>query len=314
MEVDMISKIKTNSRAEWLALRKQYIGGSDAAAVVGMNPFSSPFSLWAEKVGRAPEFEGNLATEVGSFLEEFVAKKFERETGKTVRRCNLSLVNDKYPWAIANVDRLIVGEDAGLEIKTTSELNMKSFKNGEYPGNYYCQCCHYLSVTGKARWYLAVLIGNREFRIFTIERDEGELKALMDAEREFWNTYVLTGKTPPVDGHSATGQAIRDMFQVDAGGSADLSSLEDVFIRRKAINEQIRALKTDLDGLDNQVKVAMGSASSGVCGRYSVSWKLQASSALDRDKIHEDFPELDFSQYAKQARVFRVTEKKQRTA
>ena len=182
----MIQRFKTENREEWKALRKKYIGGSDAAAIVGMNSFSSPFSVWAEKTGQVPEFEGNLRTEVGTYLEEFVAQKFEDETGKSVRRCNLSLVNDTYPWAIANVDRMIVGEDAGLEIKTTSALNLKAFKGGEYPDNYYAQCVHYLAVTGKAKWYLAVLIGNADFKIFEIERDEAEIKALMDAEKDFW--------------------------------------------------------------------------------------------------------------------------------
>lgn len=310
----MINRIKTENREEWKALRKQYIGGSDAACVVGLNPFASAFSLWAEKVGKTPEFEGNLATEVGTFLEEFVAKKFEKETGKTVRRCNLSLVNDAYPWAIANVDRLIVGEDAGLEIKTTSELNTKNFKNGEYPGNYYCQCVHYLAVTGKARWYLAVLIGNREFKIFTIERDEDEIKALMDAEREFWNSYVLPKKTPPVDGHSATGEAIKKLFDIEDADNVDLSGFGDMFRQRKALNDQIRSLKSELDSIDNQVKVAMGSASKGFCGRFTVSWKTQNTSGLDRDRIKADFPEIDLSKYASQSRIFRVTEKKEKTA
>lgn len=310
----MITKIKTNGREEWLALRKQYIGGSDAAAVVGLNPFASPFSLWAEKTGNLPEFEGNLATEVGTYLEEFVAKKFEKETGKTVRRCNLSLVNDKYPWAIANVDRLVVGEDAGLEIKTTSELNMKRFKNGEYPDNYFCQCCHYLAVTGKARWYLAVLIGNREFRTFTIDRDEDEIKALMDAEKDFWCNYVLARKTPPADGHSATSETIKKLFSEEAGDSIDLSGFADILQQRKAVNEQIRRLKEDLDGIDNRVKIAMGSAAKGTCGRFSVSWKLQNTSGLDREKIKADYPEIDFSKYASQSRIFRVTEKKEKTA
>lgn len=307
----MITKIKTSSREEWRALRKQYIGGSDAASVVGMNPFSSPFSLWAEKVGKTPEFEGNLATEVGTFLEEFVAKKFERETGKTVRRCNLSLVNDEYPWAIANVDRLIVGEDAGLEIKTTSDLNMKRFKNGEYPGNYYCQCVHYLAVTGKKRWYLAVLIGNREFKIFTIERDEEEIKALMEAECSFWQKYVETRKAPPADGSGSTSEAIRQIFNVESGDTVELPGMDSIFQQRALIQKQIKQLKEQQDELDNQVKVAMGSASKAICGMYSVSWKLQDTGGLDRDRIRKDYPGIDFSKYAKsQTRVFRVTEKR----
>lgn len=181
-----ITRVKTANREEWRKLRSGYIGGSDAAAVVGLNPYASAYSLWAEKTGRTAGFAGNLATEVGTYLEEFVAKKFERATGKKVRRCNQSILNSLYPWAIANIDREIVGEDAGLEIKTTDSLNLKKFSGGEYPANYYVQCVHYLAVTGKARWYLAVLIGNREFRHFTIERDEGEIAALMAAEDDFW--------------------------------------------------------------------------------------------------------------------------------
>lgn len=212
-----ITRVKTASREEWKKLRSGYIGGSDAAAVVGLNPYASAYSLWAEKTGRTAGFAGNLATEVGTYLEEFVAKKFERVTGKKVRRCNLSILNSLYPWAIANIDREIVGEDAGLEIKTTDSLNLKKFSGGEYPANYYVQCVHYLAVTGKARWYLAVLIGNREFRHFTIERDEGEIAALMDAEDDFWQR-VKNNTPPDADGSQATTEAIKTIY---AGGCDD---------------------------------------------------------------------------------------------
>ena len=203
-----IKKVKTKNHDEWLKLRSQYIGGSDAAAVVGMNSFSSPYSLWAEKTGKTPGFSGNLATEVGTYLEEFVAQKFAQETGKKVRKCNYSFLNSKYPFAIANIDREIVGEDAGLEIKTTDSLNLKKFKNGEYPENYYVQCVHYMAITGKKRWYLAVLIGNKDFRWFTIERDEAEIAALMGAEKAFWE--CVKNNTPPeMDGSNATTESIK---------------------------------------------------------------------------------------------------------
>ena len=71
-----LTRLKTKNREEWKTLRKKHIGGSDAAACVGLNPFSSAYSLWAEKTGKIPEFEGNLATDVGTYLEEFIAKKF----------------------------------------------------------------------------------------------------------------------------------------------------------------------------------------------------------------------------------------------
>lgn len=310
-----LQMIPYGSREEWLAVRRGYIGGSDAGAIVGMNPYSSAFSVWAEKTGKVQEFEGNVATRVGTELEALVAKLFAEETGKAVQRCNFTLVNPEYPFACANIDREIIGEDALLEIKTTNSWeNVKKFRNGEYPGMWYAQMTHYLAVTGARKAYLAVLIESRDFRIFELERDEEEIRALMDAEREFWNGYVLPKKTPPADGHSATSEAIKKVFDTEAGDSADLTGFEDVFRQRKALNEQLKNIKAELDGLDNRVKVAMGSNSSGKCGLFSVSWKIQNTSGLDREKLKADFPEIDLSKYATQARVFRVTEKKPKSA
>lgn len=310
-----LKMIPYGSHEEWLKIRKGYIGGSDAGAIIGLNPYNSAFSVWAEKTGSVPEFEGNISTRVGTYLEDLVAKLFMEETGKQVQRMNFTLVNPDYPWACANIDREVIGEDAVLEIKTTTSFGaIKKFRSGEYPEQWYGQMVHYLAVTGAKKAYLAALENNRELRVFELERDEEEIKALMDAEREFWNTYVLPKKTPPVDGHSATSEAIKKIFSEEAGDSIDLSGFLDVFQQRKAVNEQIKNLKTELDGLDNRVKVAMGSMAKGTCGRFSVSWKLQNTSGLDRDKIKADFPEIDFSKYASQSRVFRVTEKKEKTA
>jgi len=310
-----LKMIPYGSHEEWLKIRKGYIGGSDAGAIIGLNPYNSAFSVWAEKTGQTPEFEGNISTRVGTYLEDLVAKLFMEETGKQVQRMNFTIVNADYPWACANIDREVIGEDAVLEIKTTTSFGaIKKFRSGEYPEQWYGQMVHYLAVTGAKKAYLAALENNRELRVFELERDEEEVKALMDAEREFWNTYVLPKKTPPVDGHSATSEAIKKIFSEEAGDSIDLSGFLDVFQQRKAVNEQIKNLKTELDGLDNRIKVAMGSMAKGTCGRFSVSWKLQNTSGLDRDKIKADFPEIDFSKYASQSRVFRVTEKKEKTA
>lgn len=300
---------------EWLSIRRGYIGGSDAGAIIGANPYASAFSVWAEKTGRVPEFEGNVSTKVGTYLEDLVAKLFMEETGKKVQRCNFTLVNEKYPWACANIDREVIGEDALLEIKTTSSWeNTKMFRNGEYPDMWYCQMTHYLAVTGCRKAYLAVLIESREFRIFELERDETEIEALMRAEKEFWSNYVIPVKTPPVDGHSATTDAIRKLFTEEAGGEADLSDFSALFQRRKALTESQKQIRTEIDGIDNQLKTVMGTAPTGKCGAFSVSWRLQKTSALDREAIKADYPDIDFSKYQSQSRVFRVTEKKVKSA
>lgn len=306
-----ITKVKTASREEWLKLRSQYIGGSDAAAVVGLNPFSSPYALWAEKTGQIPCFAGNLATEVGTFLEEFVAQKFAAETGKKVRKCNQSFLNSDYPFAIANIDREIVGEDAGLEIKTTSELNMKKFKGGEYPANYYCQCVHYIAMTGKQRWYLAVLIGNRDFQWFTIERDEAEIAALMCAEADFWE--LVKNRTPPVaDGSRATTDAIKTIFAESSEDTVDLTLKLPALLQYIDLGKQIAELETLRDEAANRIKSFMGDAGGGECDGYRVSWKSSTRRTFDSKKFAKENPGLDLTGYYKEtsARTFRVTEMK----
>lgn len=307
-----ITKVKTESHEEWLNLRSKYIGGSDAAAVVGLNLFSSPYSLWAEKTGRKQGFSGNLATEVGTYLEDFVAKKFATETGKRVRNANLSFLNSDYPWAIANIDREIVGEDAGLEIKTTSEMNLKKFKGGEYPENYYCQCVHYLAVTGKQRWYLAVLIGNREFRWFTIERDEAEISALMTAEKTFWEEYVGKDIPPEADGLSATSDAIKTIFAESDDTTVDLTPYGKEIQQYIEFSSQIKELEKMREEAANTIKAFMGSSGAGESGSYKVSWKTQSRRTFDSNRFADENKNVDLSEYYKNTstRVFRVTKRK----
>lgn len=306
-----ITKVKTANHEEWQKLRSQYIGGSDAAAVVGMNPFASPYSLWAEKTGKVPGFAGNLATEVGTYLEEFVAQKFAHETGKKVRKCNQSFLNSEYPFAIANIDREIVGEDAGLEIKTTDSLNLKKFKGGEYPANYYCQMVHYLAVTGKQRWYLAVLIGNKEFKWFVLDRDEAEIAALMGAEADFWE-LVKKDIPPAVDGSKATSEALNAVYANSNDEVVDLHSFGMDMRRYMALKQQAKELDNQAEEIANHIKATMGEAGRGECADYKISWKSQTRRTFDSKRFARENPDIDLSSYynSSSSRVFRVTESK----
>ena len=306
----MITKVKTANHEEWLKLRSRYIGGSDAAAVVGLNHYSSPYALWAEKTGKIPGFAGNLACEVGTYLEEFVAQKFSQETGKKVRKCNQSFLNSQYPFAIANIDREIVGEDAGLEIKTTDTLNMRKFRGGEYPENYYAQMVHYMAVTGKQRWYLAVLIGNKEFKWFTLERDEAEIAALMTAEEEFWK-LVEMDISPAVDGTAATTGAIGAIYaNSDDSVIADLTAHNADIARYIELGKQIKELEAQRDEAANRVKEFMGECGGGECEGFRVSWKSQTRRTFDSKRFAKENPDIDLSGYYKttNARAFRVSE------
>ena len=108
-------------REAWLKVRNNGIGGTDASVIMGMSRFKTLHRLWAEKTGRfTPEsLDDNEAVHFGALLEEVVADEFSLRTGKKVKRHGL-LQSLEHPWMLASVDRLVVGEEAGLECKTAS--------------------------------------------------------------------------------------------------------------------------------------------------------------------------------------------------
>ena len=296
--------------AEWLEERQKSIGGSDAPSIIGLNPWSSPYTVWADKLGKIPPKEDNEAMRLGRDLEDYVAKRFTEETGKKVRRENFLLTNPQYPFAHANVDRMVVGEDAGLECKTTSVLNLKNFKNGAFPDTYYVQCVHYLMVTGCQKWYLAVLVLGKEFKVFEIERDEDEIKALAESEEAFWK-YVETETPPPADGTASTTDTLTTIYPESNEDSVNLFAYERDLEQYMALTAQIKELEKLKDEAANKVKAFLGEAGRGDTDRYKVSWTSTSRSTFDAKRFAADHKELDLSEYYKSSsyRTFKVSER-----
>lgn len=288
----MIRKIPTAnmSKEDWEKLRSTTIGGSDAAAILGMNPHKSAYALWAEKTGKViPEdISQKEAVRLGTDLEDYVARRFMEATGKKVRRENATIFRDDMPYAHANYDRLVIGENAGLEIKTTNALHLSKFKNGEFPANYYCQCVHYMMISGLKRWYLAVLVLGIEFKVFVIERDEAEIEALRMAEENFW--YQVQNDLPPeIDGMDSTVDALNAEFPVSepdseidlTGCAVDLAILDEC-------TQQIKALEEKKAAAQARIMEAMGSAERGGYGSYRVTWKSQKRQTFDRKRFEKE--------------------------
>lgn len=306
----MINEYEFKNHDEWLSIRSKYIGGSDAGAVIGLNPYKSAYALWAEKTGRIDGFEGNMATKVGTYLEEFVAKLFEEETGKRVRRKNRTMVNDLYPFACANVDRLVVGEKALLEIKTTTSIPiMKQLRGTEFPEAYYSQVTHYLAVTGLPKAYLAVLINCRELKIYELERDQGEIDALMKAEAEFWE--CVKNDTPPeVDGSDATTDTLVAMYPNSSGREVDLFGFGVELEEYMRLGEEIKTLTTMRDERANIIREYMRDASAGVSDHYKVTYNTSTSKRFDEKKFAADHKDMDLSKYYTESSTRRFLVKK----
>lgn len=308
---ELLNKIPTATmqREEWLEERRKCIGGSDAAVIVGMNPYVSPYMLWADKTGKLPEKEDNEAMRQGRDFEEYVASRFTENTGKKVQKMNYMLKSSKYPFASANIDRKIVGEKAGLECKTTSVLNLKRFKDGEYPENYYVQCMHYMAVTGYQKWYLAVLILNKDFMVFEIERDEEEIKALMGAEERFWRDYIETNTPPLLDGLEATTKAMNQLYPRSNLEKKELYE-ESAIQRYLQLKKQVSDLEKEKERYEQILKQEMENSETGVCGKYTVNWKNKSKNTFDYKKFVKNNPDVDVSQYFKESiyRTFSIKE------
>lgn len=299
-------------REEWLEYRRKSIGGSDAASILGLNPYSSPYSVWADKLGVIPEKEDSEAMRLGRDLEDYVAKRFTEATGKKVRRENHILINPDYPFAHANVDRVIIGEDAGLECKTTSTLNLKRFKNGEFPETYYVQCVHYMMITGAKRWYLAVLVLGREFMHFTIERDEDEIAALAQSEEAFWQ--LVEERTAPIaDGSASTTDTIGAIYSEGREGeSVNLMAYDRDMALFLTINAQIKELEKSRDEAANRIKAFLGESEYGASDKYNVSWSNGERRSFDYKSFQKEHSDIDLSGYFKVSkyRTFKIQEQK----
>ena len=278
------------SHQDWLEQRRRGIGGSDAAAACGVSPWKTPFALWLEKTKRAEPDDSlskNDAVHFGTLLEDVVAKEFERRSGLKVQRRNAIFQSDDNPFMIADIDRAIVGQNAGLECKTTSAYNASAWEGDSIPDNYLLQVQHYMSVMGWEKCYVACLIGGQDFVWKPVARNDALIDALIKTEKEFWERNVLEDIAPDI---CATDDLTR---LYPANTNLDLLEADERAIETARhilnIDEQIKRLKVSSDILKNELKLLIGDHAGikGVC-----TWKQNKS------KAETDWERLAFDLYA----------------
>ncbi len=266
---------------EQIEERKNYIGGSDVAGILGLSRWSSPLRVWAEKRGliEPDDLSEVLEVELGNELEDFIARKFMKRTGKKLVRHKETIHHPKHPFLAANVDRLVVGEDAGFEAKTTNAWKHREWQDEEIPQEYILQCMHYINVTGKQRWYLDGLIGNHEIKSRVLDRDEiNQTKnVLLEIEKKlvsFWNDFVLTGIQPTFIRANDT-DTLAQLFPNAVEGT--IIQLTDEFNKKV---EELAAISSDKKSLDlrenqikNEFKATIKTNEIGDTGLYKISWK-----------------------------------------
>ena len=178
------------SKEDWLRYRKCGITGTDAGAILGLNPYRSAFQVYHDKISDTTENIDNEAMRQGRDLEDYVAQRFTEATGLKIRRANAIYQSEEHPLLLADFDRLIVGQKAGLECKTVSPFSADKWADGKIPAHYLAQVDHYLAVSGFDCWYVAALIFGRELVIHKIVTDKQVISDLIDKEERFWTNHV----------------------------------------------------------------------------------------------------------------------------
>ena len=298
--------------------RQKYIGGSDAGAIFGLNPYKSAYTLWCEKTGKISGYvPDNDAMKTGRDLEAYVAQRFEEATGKKVRRDNHKYTLAEYPYMVGHIDRRVVGENAILECKTASAFQDSDYRSGKYPGHYYTQCQHYMAVTGAKRAYLAVLCGSH-FYHFTFDRDESEIATLLAAEAHFWS--LVENDTPPeIDGSESTEDTIIQLYgdgwhdgTINLATSKEINTSIEII---EDIKKQIKDLKDIQSEHENRIKEAMGENAVGLADGWKISWKEQSRTTVDSKALKTKHPEIyDECTKTSTSRVFRLTKTKKETS
>ena len=291
---------------DWLKLRKTGIGGSDAGAICGLNPYASPMSVYRDKTSEDFSALDSEAMRQGRDLEDYVARRFTEATGLKVRRSNMMYRSEEHPFMIADIDRLIVGEDAGLECKTASAYNADKWKDGQVPLHYLIQCCHYMAVTGRNAWYIAVVILGQEFKYARIDRDEQLISQLVAIEEAFWNNHVLPRVIPAPDGSKACDEVLEQYFHRARKESAiPLIGFDEKLNRRTELLGQIAELEREQKQIEQEVKLYMQDNELASSDRYRVSWTNVDTARLDTKRLKVEKPEIyqDFAKITSSRRL-----------
>lgn len=267
---------------EWHAARREFIGASDAAAMLGLHPWSGPLSLYMSKTEPSFREPTNDQMRIGDALEPVILGWWAREVGEGIDRELATLVHRDERRMAANLDAwgLLEGERIVVEAKKADWRSRESFEawrdglaqpTGKWAA-YWIQVQQQLEVTGCERGHLAVLIGD-SFDHVEIPRNRAFGAALRRQIGAWWKRHVEGGELP--EASTLDGRAL-NAIPAHEGEEVDLSEYRETVLRLRAIKDALKALKKERDELETRLKNALGNAERGTFGDEDikpVTWK-----------------------------------------
>lgn len=260
------------------AIRQQYIGSSDAAAVCGLSPYGTAYDVWAMKTGRIPPKKENKAMHAGRFLERAVLDWWQEQRGDTLSRDQLFVAKDN--MRIANVDALLLSPTPAelVEAKTNNVFGYGAQAWDDGPPIYVVvQVHHQMSVLddhvpGIQVAYIPVFMGGRGFEVYTIQRSQALIDQIRQEEEDFYINHILTD-VPPAEGPSMD---VAKVMRRVVGKMVDMGNelIEAWDAARKA---RLAAAKEE-DAAKEKLVAALGDAEGAICPAGTLLYREQARS------------------------------------
>jgi len=300
--------------------RTTFIGGSDAAAILGVSRWKSPFQLYQEKIGAFVE-ESNPARDKvlnrGKRWEPVVVEMLIDELilrGHSVeligRNCRYQ--DPEFPFLACEIDLefLIDGEEVNGEIKTVHPFAAKDWGEegtDEIPVYYVAQCMHGMMVKPRKRAIVAALIGADDLRIHEITRDDELISTIRAKEIEFWARVQTLNPPEPTEPED-----VKWLYAKDAGTVAEADdSLALVCQDLKDKKARAKELEKTIESLETALKIRMGDAAVLLYRNEPIAtWKTQSARRINIEALVEAHPDIAESFRATtESRVLRLKSK-----
>ena len=290
--------------------RREFIGGSDVAAILGISKWKTAYQLWLEKTGQENGEPTNEQRERvlarGKRLEPVVLDMLAEETGIEITARNQRYKDSELPFMACEIDA--ESGDTNVEIKTVHPFAAKDWGDegtDEIPVYYTAQVMHGLSITQRKECIVAALIGADDLRIHRVEYDAEAAEMIRNKVRWFWTDCVLGGVAP----EPASLDDVRRMFARDIGTEINATvEVRNAVLRLKGISEQIKVLDAEADELKTRVQAYMeDDAVLTWDGKNLATWKTQKRSSLDQKALAAAHPEIvEQFKRVSETRVFRI--------
>lgn len=267
----------------WHAFRRKGVGASDIGALLGLSKWSSPMSLWCEKLGLLPPSEETQRQRIGKRMETVLAAEFQDETGLTLAGEQTWLTATEWEIARCTIDAAVVpptprGVDPNLsdflgpwEAKTSGMR-----KWDEIPPAYLAQIQWQMYVMGAQRAWLTVMFSGWNIETSTVDRDQDDIDFMVARAKEFWH-LVETETMPEIDGSDATTDALSHLYPKHIEGrTVDLSAMAAKVAHLLDLKEEAKRIKDETKELNNEVRAAIGDAEiAEIDGRPAFTFKQQ---------------------------------------